>query len=467
MADLRGLNDDTLVASATFGLVPSPRRSRTPTALPETPPVDVTTRTSSPIGGADLNILKDLTAPQAPTSFPAGGRFTSAQSVAITADNEIEDVVRYRVGATEATTADPTAASAVVPNPLPVTTTQTVKARSFDPAGNPSTLASFTYTIAAATPPTAPTGVAATADDGSATLVWRAPTDDGGAPVTSYRIQVFQGLTSTAPFRTINIVDPDETLNPGEYFANVAPLTNGTDYRLRVAALNGVAGTVQYSGLITVTPQGVTVEIPGAPTGVTGVRGDRQATVSWTAPADDGGAAITEYRVQVRTGTTVTRTVTLIPGTATSTVVTGLTNGTAYNFRVRAVNSAGQGSLSAASAAVTPQAAVVVTAPGAPVIGTAAAGVAGGAITATARWTPPTTTGGAAVNGYVVRAYRVTGGAVATTPTSTSTVQAANVRSLVVTFTAAQAGNYRFTVQARNSAGFGAESALSNQVAGR
>jgi len=161
----------------------------------------------------------------------------------------------------------------------------------------------------------------------------------------------------------------------------------------------------------------------------------------------------------------VVRTVTGVAATATSTTVTGLTNGTAYNFRVRAVNAVGLGTLSAASNAVVPTATgTPVTAPGAPVIGTAAAGAAGGTITATATWSPPASDGGSAITGYVVRALRMsaTGSVLSTT---TSAVQPATARSLVMTLP--QTGNYRFTVQARNAVGPGPQSTRSNLVVGQ
>jgi serine protease len=83
------------------------------------------------------------------------------------------------------------------------------------------------------------------------------------------------------------------------------------------------------------------------------VAGNTSATVAFAAPA--GGFPADSFSIVVRTGTTVVRTVDGVPGSATSHQVTGLSNGTAYNFQVRAVNSAGESPLSAASNEVTPR----------------------------------------------------------------------------------------------------------------
>ena len=73
-----------------------------------------------------------------------------------------------------------------------------------------------------------------------------------------------------------------------------------------------------------------------------------------SAPASDGGAAITTYLVSAKTGTTtVTKTFTV--GTRVSPFTfkfTGLLTGKSYTFTVRAVNSVGAGPASASSAAV-------------------------------------------------------------------------------------------------------------------
>ena len=88
--------------------------------------------------------------------------------------------------------------------------------------------------------------------------------------------------------------------------------------------------------------------VPGAPTNVSATAGDKSASVSFSAPADDGGATITTYNALSSPGG--------VSGScaASPCSVTGLTNGTAYTFTVSATNEAGEGPASAPSNAVTP-----------------------------------------------------------------------------------------------------------------
>ena len=119
----------------------------------------------------------------------------------------------------------------------------------------------------------------------------------------------------------------------------------GVTYYVRIAGFAGVQGSYQMHLQFTPTPAA-----PGAPTGVTAVAGNQQATGSWAAPASSGSSAITGY------------TVTAAPGGATCTtsslscVVAGLTNGTSYTFTARATNAVGPGPSSGASGAVVPTA---------------------------------------------------------------------------------------------------------------
>jgi len=95
------------------------------------------------------------------------------------------------------------------------------------------------------------------------------------------------------------------------------------------------------------------LEVPDAPTGVSASGGDESASVSFTAPSDEGGSAITEYgAVALNSGETVAT------GTASSSPVTvsGLTNGTSYTFKVWAINAYGPSGYSGASGAVSPAA---------------------------------------------------------------------------------------------------------------
>jgi len=89
---------------------------------------------------------------------------------------------------------------------------------------------------------------------------------------------------------------------------------------------------------------------PDAPTSPSASAGDASASVSFTAPANVGGSAITAYYAVSNPGQ--------ITGTAASSPVsvTGLTNGTSYTFNVWALNSYGPGVWSSATSSVTPAA---------------------------------------------------------------------------------------------------------------
>jgi hypothetical protein len=86
---------------------------------------------------------------------------------------------------------------------------------------------------------------------------------------------------------------------------------------------------------------------PDSPTSVSASGGDTQATVSFTAPSDVGGSAITGYVATSNDGIGAT-------GTASPVTVTGLTNGTSYTFNVWAINAFGWSSPSDASGSVSP-----------------------------------------------------------------------------------------------------------------
>jgi hypothetical protein len=105
--------------------------------------------------------------------------------------------------------------------------------------------------------------------------------------------------------------------------------------------------------------------LPDEPTGLSVEVGSGEALLTWTAPVSSGDSPVTGYQVQSSTNGTDWTTeiadtsaqgvmVRSIGGVATAATVTGLTNGTAYQFRVAAINSYGVGAYSTASSPATP-----------------------------------------------------------------------------------------------------------------
>ncbi|GAA2738938.1 hypothetical protein GCM10009867_32800 [Pedococcus aerophilus] len=306
----------------------------------------------------------------------------------------------------------------------------------------------FTDQVLLLTPPPAPTNVAATTTPsasitGSATVTWTAPVLPAGtSPITSYDIVVSSGGAITQTVTGIARTATSRT---------VTGLVTGRSYTFQVRANNLFGSGPLSAASNAVTPVG----IPSAPTGVVAVRGNTTASVSWT-PGSDGGSPVTGWIVTVRTGTTVVRTEP-ISGSTPSTVITGLTNGTAYNFRVQAVNANGTSALSTASNTVTPA-----TVPGAPTIGTALSGATGGAINAQAVWTAPASNGGSIITNYRVLAYRVAADGSTSFFSQTTFNGTVTPRTIALT-----AGNYQFEVVAINALGDSPASAKSNTVVAR
>jgi Ca2+-binding RTX toxin-like protein len=297
------------------------------------------------------------------------------------------------------------------------------------------------------TAPSAPTAVTATAGNAQATVTWTAPAATA-LPITGFVVERTNGTT---------VVLTNVAATARSFTAT--GLANGTAYTFRVRAVNAAGNGAFSAASNAVTPAAPTA--PSAPTAVTATAGSTNAVVTWTAPASNGGSAITRYDVQVLTNATNAQVGDLRTAAATATQLTviGLTNGTAYRFRVRAVNTIGASAFSANSNVVTPG-----RVPGAPASVTAISGAAGGALTAGITWTAPTNNGGSAITGYRLTSQRLNadgtdnGGPTvsnhpSTTRTSTFTAPAgvpANTR-------------YRFTVQAVNALGIGVgTSAFSN-----
>jgi manganese oxidase len=245
---------------------------------------------------------------------------------------------------------------------------------------------------------------------------------------------------------------------PGDYFYGDLrrPFTAVGLWGLQrvLPAGTGVCPILQVDGSTSCS-----VTMPGAPTIGAATAGNASAVVRWTKPAN-AGSGITGYAVKVvnsATNVQIGRWRAAAAG-ATSLTVTGLANGTKVAFEVQASSDTARGTFSSKSNVVTPALAV----PGAPGIRPGNPGVLGGAITASANWVLPAPPSGSAITGYVVAAMQVnSAGTVVRTTLATAV---ATSRSLAVRL---PAGNYRFAVRARNTAGLGPYSARSQLVTAR
>jgi hypothetical protein len=189
--------------------------------------------------------------------------------------------------------------------------------------------------------PEAPTGVTAVAGSGSATVSWSAPPFNGGAVITNYVVTPAIDGVPQAP----------RTFPAGPLTQVVTGLEDGAPHTFTVAAVNVVGtGPESTPSSPPVTPRSA----PGAPSGATATGGTLQATVSWTPPTVNGGSTITGYRVTPYVGATI-QTPVDFASTATTQVITGLTAGTTYTFRVSAKNAIGVGLASDPTEEVTPR----------------------------------------------------------------------------------------------------------------
>jgi len=198
---------------------------------------------------------------------------------------------------------------------------------------------------------------------------------------------------------------------------------------------NHIATTASSTFKILVNP--VIVVAPDAPTITSATPASTQVSLVWTAPSNNGNGSITDYEVQYKVGSSW---VPLVDGVSTNTfaIVTGLTNGTTYSFKVAAVNSAGTGNFSGSVDAVP------ATVPGA--VTSLAANKSG--TSASLTWTAPSSNGGSAITDYKVE-YKLSDSPTWSTFTDgVSATTGATVSGLTSNAT------YDFQVTTKNAAGF-------------
>ena len=180
-------------------------------------------------------------------------------------------------------------------------------------------------------------GLRASGLDRAGSLNWNRPTNDGGSPIIRYEHR-------HAPVG--EVWNDWENVGARATGVTLGNLVNGLEYVFEVRAVNALGkGPVETAAAIPVLrtgpppppPPGPLQTVPDAPTNLLVDVGDGQVTLSWEVPEDDGGAAITDYEYRIdQTEEWIS-----IGSTDTTHTVTGLVNGTAYVFQVRAVTAAG------------------------------------------------------------------------------------------------------------------------------
>ncbi len=148
-------------------------------------------------------------------------------------------------------------------------------------------------------------------------------------------------MFGTAAATDVVVVSPTSITGKTPSVAAVGVVT------VSVSNANGQTAILSYN-YTAAGPAAITV--PAAPTDVRATGGDGWAVVSWTAPASNGGSALTGYVVTCNPGG---HTVTVLVST-TSTIVYGLTNGEAYLCSVAAKNAIGSSTSAAATGVVVP-----------------------------------------------------------------------------------------------------------------
>jgi surface protein len=186
--------------------------------------------------------------------------------------------------------------------------------------------------------PIQPTGMTATAGNEQVVLTWTAPSNDGGSTILGYDVYV----------STVSGVQGDQNnteLVTGTSFT-VTNLVNGRNYYFEVAAINALG-----TGSPSIQTSAVPATIPGPPQSLVVTPGDKLVVLSWTAPVDNGGSAITAYKIYMGTAQGTETLLTTLGDVLTYTA-TGLTAGKTYYFEISAVNAAGEGANSTEVSAV-------------------------------------------------------------------------------------------------------------------
>jgi hypothetical protein len=198
-----------------------------------------------------------------------------------------------------------------------------------DTTGNKGETETVKATPVDATPPAEVTGLTGTPGNGGIRLNWTDPAD---ADLASVEITWEPGGGSTTAVKS--------TATDRANYKVITGLVNATEYTFTVKAKDA-AGNQNAGETVKSTPDAsanTDLEPPAGVTGLTGAPGNAEVILSWTDPADTDLASI-EITWEPGNGST-SAAKSAAPDRANTTTISGLTNGTAYTFTVKAVDNA-------------------------------------------------------------------------------------------------------------------------------
>jgi hypothetical protein len=280
--------------------------------------------------------------PQVTGVSPATGSTVGGDKVTVTGVNLSGGAVAFGGTAATGATCGPTSCTATDPT----LAAGTVDVRVTTAAGTSPVSAADEFTYQAPPPP-APAVTAVSPASG---------------PVAAGNMITITGTNLSGGIVTVGLNDVAATCTATSCAAMVPPGAPGT-VDVLVTTAGGVSAPTPADHYTYLGPP----TVPGAPGRPMAKAGDATVTVTWTAPASNGGSAITGYTlIPYRNG--VRQAPITLNGTALSATVTALTNGASYTFTVQARNAIGVGPASPASAAVIPRAPVSLSITSAPSI---------------------------------------------------------------------------------------------------
>ena len=241
--------------------------------------------------------------------------------------------------------------------------------------------------ITLATAPSAPTALSVTNSSGLQSLRWNTA-EDGGSPITGYIVEVSAPLASASA-----VVDKWTVFAESSTTSITIPAAPVAKYvRYRVIAKNAVGQSVPSVSAVVTTA-------PGKPTAPTGLRASEpnasgQTTLSWGAPASDGGSVVTGYTVSVNRDGKAWQTLANVPGTTLSYVTAKPAKGQTWAYAVYARNVSG---ISPNSDSVT-----LTTGTTVPGVVNSLSAILSGTDDITVRWAGVSDNGGLAISGYVL-----------------------------------------------------------------